>query len=136
MPAHFYKNVSILLSNKADCVRCGKTTMCQAFRTEEIDMLVMGFPCTPFSALNFERFGDDYNPFMHRDAGPLFDLIQFLKKPKAFLPKKPKFVILENVKGLTQPLKAGPAVDAGFNTPLDYILKGTSCIKDAKTSKM
>eukprot|EP00959_Pyramimonas_sp_CCMP1952_P379495 7949400-Pyramimonas_sp.AAC.1 len=31
-------------------------------------MQVVGFPCTPFSALNIQRFLSDYSPFDHKDC--------------------------------------------------------------------
>ncbi|CAK0890100.1 unnamed protein product, partial [Prorocentrum cordatum] len=64
------------------------------------------------------------------DARPVFEYIQYLRNPNA---PKPKLVILENVGGMLAPFR-NPKFSE-FKCPLDYLMRGTSCIADPKTKK-
>ena len=71
-----------------------------------------GFPCTPFSFANPERF--KRNCFSDPSAIPFFEMRKFIKL------RKPRLVILENVRGLLAP---NPDTE-DRSTPMDFILRG------------
>ena len=118
-PKHFYKNVSVFSEPRGSPCSCCAIKECTAWM-EPFDLLVMGFPCTPYSSLNMDRFADGYDPFSRKDAEPLFVLINALCDEML----KPRMVVLENVGGILQPLK-GKVVET-YPTPLDYLLDGAS----------
>ena len=94
-PKHIFSRMdSILKEGGAPDCTCG-ARFCRAYR-EEVDILVMGFPCKPYSSLNQSRYTDTYNPFDHKEAKPIFIFQEFLKQERA---GKPKVIILENVSG-------------------------------------
>ena len=68
-PQHFYPSISFLnCALGGPCTCCGPDVRCDAYMTTKLDIQVMGFPCTPFSALNVSRFLRDYSPFEHKDC--------------------------------------------------------------------
>ena len=68
-PVHFYNTISQMnYAPGGPCICCGPDVVCDAYRTTKIDIQVMGFPCTPFSALNVSRYLRDYSPFEHKDC--------------------------------------------------------------------
>ena len=122
-PAHFYRDVADLLNGKAGAAcSCCKGLTCSAYQTHALDMLIMGFPCKPYSALNMRRWADGYDPFQDPNAGPLFNFRSWLEREDT---PKPRCVILENVGGLLQPFSC-KSVSQQYRTPLDYILRGVS----------
>ena len=126
-PSHMYKNVDdILLDHGANCCTCS-SPRCRAYQ-EEVDLLVMGFPCKPFSSLNMSRYDDGYNPFLHPEAKPLFILQKFLKK-KAKDKHNPKVIILENVFGLLTPIR-NKKMAQRYSRPIDIILNGITTMED------
>ena len=129
-PAHFYKDVACLLQGTAGapCSRCSTTT-CTGFM-KEVDMVIMGFPCTPFSVLNVSRYMDGYDPFEHKAARPVFVLIEALKADTI----QPKMVILENVAGMLNTLTGKLAQQ--YKTPLDFLLHGTSTRKNHRGQRV
>ena len=69
-PNHMFLDVKDLLSSKAPCTSCKGE--CMAAMQEDIDLLVGGFPCKAFSALDPQRWdGRDIwkdpraRPFLH-----------------------------------------------------------------------
>ena len=122
-PAHFYGDVADLLNGKAGAAcSCCKGSTCSAYQTHTLDVLIMGFPCKPYSALNMRRWADGYDPFQDPNAGPFFNFRLWLGREDT---PKPRCVILENVGGLLQPFSCS-SVPQQYKTPLDYILRGVS----------
>ena len=109
---HFYKDLGHLASSSAECTSCGQR--CSAYLETELDLLVGGFPCKPFSVLSQRRWKG--NLFKNRDARVFFKITQLLRT----WPKKPKTFILENVLGLAKVPQGGCPQDA----PLHFVLWG------------
>ena len=98
-PDHVYGDVEHLLSTTGSpCCVCNKPD-CKGYM-EEVDMLVMGFPCKPYSSLNLSRWLEGYDPYEHPEAKPLFALVKFLKREDT---TKPKVIILEMWQGCCNP---------------------------------
>ena len=95
-------------------------------------MFSLGFPCTPFSVLNIERFLDGYDPFRHPDAGPVFNFLKYIHKP---CPTKPKIAILENVQGLLQPFR-NKRLAARYKNPMEYLLFGECTVMEKGRKKI
>ena len=133
-PQHFYKDINVLLSDHASCCCCicGPSVPCAIFNEVRMDVLTMGFPCTPYSTLNVCRWVEGYDPFQEPAARPIFVLSEWLRKKDT---PKPKLLILENVAGLMLPLN-NSVMRIKYPTPLAYILEGSSFrMKDGKRKK-
>ncbi|CAE7938046.1 CHT1, partial [Symbiodinium sp. KB8] len=76
----------------------------------EVDIFIGGFPCTPYSFCNPKRF--KRNCFTEPAAAPFFEMRKFIAA------RRPRMVILENVRGLLAP---NPETK---DTPMDFILRG------------
>ena len=80
----------------------------------KLDIMVGGFPCTPFSPARENRFKDD--PWAHPDAQVFLDILQFLEQddPEGL----PDGVILENVFGM---MKSSPKHRADAMAPYEVV---------------
>ena len=76
----------------------------------EVDIFVGGFPCTPYSFANPKRF--KRNCFTEPAAKPFFEMRKFIAE------RRPRFILLENVRGLLAP---NPETDFA---PIEFILRG------------
>jgi hypothetical protein len=47
------------------------------------DLFIAGFPCTPFSPMNQDRFKPGYNPFTSPAARPFFEIVQIDERSTA-----------------------------------------------------
>ena len=116
-PEHFLKDVADLAKPKALCLMCEK--LCTAHH-QEVDLMVAGFPCAPYSQLNPKRFTGNDAFLSHPDIQVFEHIHDFLKHAE----KPPKVVVLENVAGVSKSSKDSHASGAGDLTPADWIMKG------------
>lgn len=110
-PRHYFQKVESFLQESAHCDVCAGE--CTACAQEEADLLVGGFPCTPFSMLNMHRWSPGHSPFESADAQPFLQISRFLHTTRV----PPKIVVFENVKGLIMKGKVGEA-------PVEFIMNG------------
>ncbi|CAE7264645.1 sinIM, partial [Symbiodinium natans] len=104
---HTFYDVRDVTKGSGMCARHGCT--CDVPHGE-IDIFVGGFPCTPFSFCNPKRF--KRNCFSEPAAVPFFEMRKFIAA------RRPRLVILENVRGLLAP---NPETE---ERPIDFILRG------------
>eukprot|EP00959_Pyramimonas_sp_CCMP1952_P268390 5611645-Pyramimonas_sp.AAC.1 len=91
-------------------------TECKGPKHQDLDLLIGGWPCKPFSIQNLMKFMRSTEEKMSDPmAKPFFDVSAYLRDENF---KPPKFVILENVRGL---LKSDPS---SGQRPIDFILLG------------
>ncbi|CAE7269360.1 banIM [Symbiodinium pilosum] len=104
---HLFEDVMYVMEGSGPCARHGGR--CPVPRGE-VDIFVGGFPCTPYSFCNPKRF--KRNCFTEPAAAPFFEMRKFIAE------RRPRLVILENVRGLLAP---NPETE---HPPIDFILRG------------
>ena len=104
---HLFEDVCYIMEGGGRCARHGGHCSVPA---GEVDIFVGGFPCTPYSFCNPKRF--KRNCFTEPAAVPFFEMRKFIAE------RRPRLVILENVRGLLAP---NPETD---HPPIDFILRG------------
>eukprot|EP00439_Symbiodinium_sp_Y106_P082210 s128_g21.t1 len=104
---HLFEDVCYVMQGSGACARHGGR--CNV-PDGEVDIFVGGFPCTPYSFCNPKRF--KRNCFTEPAAVPFFEMRKFIAE------RRPRLVILENVKGLLAP---NPETE---HPPIDFILRG------------
>ncbi|CAE8640292.1 unnamed protein product [Polarella glacialis] len=104
---HLFEDVCFIMEGGGRCARHGGHC---AVPQGPIDIFVGGFPCTPYSFCNPKRF--KRNCFTEPAAKPFFEMRKFIAE------RRPRFVILENVRGLLAP---NPETE---HPPIDFILRG------------
>eukprot|EP00439_Symbiodinium_sp_Y106_P045959 s4776_g5.t2 len=104
---HLFEDVKHVMEGRGSCARHGG---CCPVPKEDVDIFIGGFPCTPYSFCNPKRF--KRNCFTEPAAAPFFEMRKFIAV------RRPRLVILENVRGLLAP---NPETK---DTPMDFILRG------------
>ncbi|CAE7578899.1 CHT1 [Symbiodinium sp. CCMP2592] len=104
---HLFEDVKHVMDGRGSCARHGG--FCPVPK-EDVDIFIGGFPCTPYSFCNPKRF--KRNCFTEPAAAPFFEMRKFIAA------RRPRLVILENVRGLLAP---NPETK---DTPMDFILRG------------
>lgn len=104
---HLFEDVCYIMEGGGRCARHGGRC---GVPQGEVDIFVGGFPCTPYSFCNPKRF--KRNCFTEPAAVPFFEMRKFIAE------RRPRLVILENVRGLLAP---NPETD---HPPIDFILRG------------
>eukprot|EP00913_Durusdinium_trenchii_P011601 g10895.t1 len=104
---HLFEDVCFVMKGGGRCARHGGHC---TVPSGEIDIFIGGFPCTPYSFCNPKRF--KRNCFTEPAAAPFFEMRKFIAE------RRPRLVILENVRGLLAP---NPETDS---SPIDFILRG------------
>ncbi|CAK0873767.1 unnamed protein product, partial [Prorocentrum cordatum] len=123
---HYYNYVSELSAGEAFCYFCdcccvgpGRASGCEGLsdgQAEDLDILVAGFPCPPFSTLNSHRQDKDFKFWNHPDGNVIVDIAHWVQtQPKV----PPKAIILENVPG------AVAVSHKGRHNPLEFLMKGS-----------
>ena len=75
-PLHFYDDVC---NTRRPTMHCSKyDSLCSAYK-EEVDLLVAGFPCQPFSVTKECRFAEGYDAFTQDAAKPCFGDLEVLE---------------------------------------------------------
>ena len=131
--SEFDKQAQLTYKNNHGEVPFGDITLIPANDIPEHDVLLAGFPCQPFSHAGLKLGIDD-------TRGTLFhDIANILEK------KKPRFALLENVKGLISHdkgytlkviLKTLSKIGYSCNIPKDVIDHGTTTEIQAFAKKM
>ncbi|CAE7281350.1 Hmox2 [Symbiodinium sp. KB8] len=116
---HLFEDVCYVMQGSGACARHGGRCSVPG---GEVDIFVGGFPCTPYSFCNPKRF--KRNCFTEPAAVPFFEMRKFIAE------RRPRLVILENVKGLLAP---NPETE---HPPIDFILRGRNPGKDAADKEM
>lgn len=105
---HVFLGIEDQLANKP-CITCRDSSSCDALSGEtEVDLLVTGSPCNPFSQQSSKRFANG-----HVKGHDLFDVTMksVLSSYEKF---NPKVGVMEQVKGFEMPFEKN-----GSETPLD-----------------
>ena len=110
-PKHMVGELSELLKPLAKCKVCGDEP-CDAHRVST-DLMVAGFPCTPYSIQSSIRFKPDYDPMTH----PEFSALPLICKYIRYVEPGPEVIVLENVEGVLKSIKGKPA-------PIHFIENG------------
>eukprot|EP00959_Pyramimonas_sp_CCMP1952_P139124 2912303-Pyramimonas_sp.AAC.2 len=114
-PRHLFDDVSFINRPAGRCYICGG--MCRSWKQERCDIIIAGFPCTPFSDMNTKRWDPSYDPWSEESAQPFLRIREFLDQGKGST-DLPSVCILENVSGCVHRDKHG-------NAPVDFIMNGT-----------
>jgi len=104
---HLFEDICYIMPGAGRCARHAGTC---AVPQGDVDIFVGGFPCTPYSFCNPKRF--KRNCFTEPAAKPFFEMRKFIAA------RRPRFIILENVRGLLAP---NPETDCA---PIEFILRG------------
>ena len=113
-PLHWYASTEDLVQSTATCATCGPG--CAAMQTE-LDIFVCGRPCELHSNMNPARWTNNPDQLWTKSATkPFLDVSKFIRC------KRPKVVILENVKSLSHGSDKIPA-------PIEFVMHGTLKVK-------
>ena len=111
---HLFEDICFIMDGGGRCARHGGSC---SVPQGPVDIFVGGFPCTPYSFCNPKRF--KRNCFTEPAAKPFFEMRKFIAE------RRPRLVLLENVRGLLAP---NPETD---HPPIDFILRGRPHVKSS-----
>ena len=95
-PPHIYKDIGdVLTLQPIPCDGCKKTAGCLAIHEQQVHVVVLGFPCQPFSQMNASRFKAD-DIMTCRQANHFGNARLYMETT----PTPPWVVILENSSGI------------------------------------
>ncbi|CAK0854139.1 unnamed protein product, partial [Prorocentrum cordatum] len=124
-PAHYFRRIGLLGCDKAQystklagCQQCGDEPCGSYDDMMNCDMMICGFPCPPFSALNAAVHDRGYRFWQHPQGGVIVDLAWWVNVTMNGV--GPKIIILEQVPGIKNTNKSSG------HAPLKYILEGVA----------
>ena len=94
LPSHFFNSIREAKAQEGWCKIHAKVCRCEGKDTARVDMMVAGFPCSPFSTQRPQRFSSGAGSWRsHPDIQAMWDTADHIHQ------HEPYFAILENVLG-------------------------------------